>query len=77
MPHPAYIPDFAPSDFFLFGYIKRQFTEYNIPDRQSLKNAITRIFDKIGQETLIAIFETWINRLKWVIEHEGEISIKK
>jgi hypothetical protein len=30
------------------------------------------IFDDIGQEILIAIFETWINRLEWVIENAGE-----
>jgi hypothetical protein len=58
IPHPASGPDFAPSDSFLFGYIKRKLTEYDIPDRQSLKSAITHIFDEIGQETLILVFET-------------------
>jgi hypothetical protein len=38
--------------------MKRKLTEYDIPDRQSLKSAITHIFDAIGQETLIAVFET-------------------
>jgi hypothetical protein len=33
----AYGPDFAPRNFFLFGYIERKCTEYDIPDRQSLK----------------------------------------
>jgi hypothetical protein len=50
----------------------RKLTEYDITDRQSLKSAIAHIFDEIGQETLIAVLETWINRLEWVIEHEGE-----
>jgi hypothetical protein len=30
------------------------------------------IFDEIGHGTLIAVFETRVNRLKWVIEREGE-----
>jgi hypothetical protein len=47
MPHPAYRPDLALRDFFLFGYIKQKLTEYNIPDRQNLKNAIIDIFDEI------------------------------
>jgi hypothetical protein len=64
IPHPACSPDFAPSDFFPFGYIKRRLGEYNILDRQSLKSAITHIFDEIGQETLMTVFETWINRLE-------------
>jgi hypothetical protein len=63
-PHPTYSPDLAPSDFFLFGYIKRELTEYHIPDRESLKSAITHILDEIGQETLITVFETWISRFE-------------
>jgi hypothetical protein len=47
-------------------------TEYDIPDRQSSKSAITHIFDEIEQETLISVFETEINRLAWMIEHEGK-----
>jgi hypothetical protein len=70
--YPAYSPDLALSDFFLFGYIKRKLTKYVILDRQGLKSAITHIFDEIGQETLITLFKTWINRFEWVREHEGE-----
>jgi hypothetical protein len=58
--------------FFLFGYIKRKLTEYDIPGRESLKSSTTYIFDETEQETIIIVFETWINRLEWVIEHEGE-----
>jgi hypothetical protein len=39
---------------------------------RTLKSAITQIFDEIRQETFIAVFETPINRLEWVTEHEGE-----
>jgi hypothetical protein len=72
MAHLAHRSDDAPSDFFLFGHIKRKLTEYDIPDQQSLTNPITHIFHEIGQETFIAIFEIWINRLERVIQHEGE-----
>jgi hypothetical protein len=53
--------------FFLFEYIRRKLAEYEVPDGQSLKSAITLIFDEIEQEILIAVFEPWINRLEWVI----------
>jgi hypothetical protein len=33
IPHPAYSPDVAPYDFFLFGSIKPKLTGANIPDR--------------------------------------------
>jgi hypothetical protein len=72
IPQPSYSPDIAPSDFFLFGYLKEKLIEYDIPDQERLKLAITHIFSVIGQETLITFFGTWIERLKWVIKHEGE-----
>jgi hypothetical protein len=46
MLHPAYGPDLAPSDLFLFGCVKRKLAEYDIPDRHSLKSAITHISTK-------------------------------
>jgi hypothetical protein len=72
MPHPAYSPDIAPSDFFLFGFLKEKLPEYHIPDRESLKSTIMHIFSEMPEETLVAVFETWPKRLKWVIEHNGE-----
>jgi hypothetical protein len=46
--HLAYSLNLAPSDFFLFGYVKRKLTEYDTHDWQSLESAITHIFDEIG-----------------------------
>jgi hypothetical protein len=62
--HPADSPDLAPSDFFLFDETKRKLIEYGIPGRQSLKSAVTHIFDELGQETLITVFGTSITRLE-------------
>jgi transposase len=72
VPHPAYSPDLAPSDFFLFGFLKTKLQEYDIPDRETLKSAISDIFAEISEDTLISVFEAWIKRLKWVIAHQGE-----
>jgi transposase len=69
---PSHSPDIAPSDFSLFGYLKEKLTEYDIPDRERRKLAITHIFSETGQETLITNFEPWIKRRKWVTKHEGE-----
>jgi hypothetical protein len=38
----AYSPHLASCNFFLFAHIKRKLTEYDIPDRQNLKSAITQ-----------------------------------
>jgi hypothetical protein len=66
-----YSPDLAPSDFFLFGFMKTRLSEYDIPDRKDLKSAISQIFAEISQDMLISVFEAWIKRLKWVIMHRG------
>jgi hypothetical protein len=61
IPKPSYSPNIAPSDFVLFGYLKKKLTEYDIPDRVRLKLAITHIFSEIGQETLIPVLELGSN----------------
>jgi hypothetical protein len=40
IPYLTSIPDLVPSDFFLFGDIERKFTEYDIHDRQNVKNLV-------------------------------------
>jgi transposase len=72
MPHPAYSPDLAPSDFFLFGYVKGKLTDYQCETRDELKAAISEIFGGIGKETLHRVFLEWMKRLKWVTKHKGE-----
>jgi hypothetical protein len=53
-------------------YIKQELTEHGIPDWQSLKSTLTHVFGEIVQETLMTIFETWINRFEWVMKREKE-----
>jgi hypothetical protein len=72
MPHPAYRPDLAPSDFFLFGFVTTRLPEYDIPDREGLKSAISQIFTEISKNMLMSVFEAWIKRLRWVNAHQGE-----
>jgi histone-lysine N-methyltransferase SETMAR len=72
LPHPAYSPDLAPSDFFAFGYLKEKLMEFDCVSRDALKDAITQIFDAIDKEVPLSMFTSWIKRLKWVIQHQGE-----
>jgi hypothetical protein len=69
--HPADSPDRAPSDFFLFGYLKEKLIDFDCRSQEDLKSAITSIFTEIDKETLVAVFLSWIERLKWVIRKEG------
>jgi hypothetical protein len=71
LPHPPYSPDLAPSDFFLFGYIKEKLTDYDYRTREELKSAIIEICNEISDDVLINVFHSWLKRVKWVIRHAG------
>jgi hypothetical protein len=58
VPHPAYSPDLAPSDFFLFGYLKSKLQGIVVRSRPEFFSAIGEIFDEILKETLLAAWES-------------------
>jgi hypothetical protein len=54
---PAYSSDLAPSDFFLFEYIKGKPSDYNCQSREDHLNAITEFITGVDQEALLSVFE--------------------
>jgi hypothetical protein len=72
MPQPAYSPDMAPSDFFLFGYLKAKLQGRQLQGRHGLIFAIREIMAEASRDTLISICAIWQDRLRWVIENGGE-----
>ena len=70
-PHPAYSPDIAPSDFFLFGYVKGKLTGRTFKKRSELYGAIFSIIQNIPIEMKKAVFDQWAQRCEWVSCHEG------
>jgi hypothetical protein len=77
LPHPTYSPDLTPIDFFLFKHIKRKPSDYSCENQEALLNAIAEIFTGVDQEVLLCVCESWVNRLKWVIKHEGKYHKKQ
>jgi hypothetical protein len=71
-PYPPSSPDLAPSDFFLFGYVKRKLMEYHAESPSELLIRIRVIFSEIPRETLNAVFLDWIERLRRCIDNNGE-----
>lgn len=71
-PHPVYSPDLAGSDFFLFGALKgnNQNLEFTSPDE--ILSYINEKFSTFSEETLNNVFLEWENRLRWVIDHNGD-----
>ena len=71
-PHPPYSPDIAPSDFFLFGYVKGKMEGCHFESRDEVIEKVTSILLNIPHETLQCVFEEWEARLKKDIKINGE-----
>lgn len=70
-PHPPFSPDLAPSDFFLFGYLKNKLENEYMDDIDTLLNQVSKILYDIPIEMLKAVYESWMKRCEWVINHDG------
>jgi histone-lysine N-methyltransferase SETMAR len=70
-PHPPYSPDLAPSDFYLFGYVKGQLNGCSFTSGDELLSAIESFFDQIEKSILIAVFREWKRRLRLCIQIKG------
>jgi hypothetical protein len=55
-PHLSYSPDLAPSDVFLFGYVKGKMMGYRPETPSELLVRIRDILAEIPRETLNAVF---------------------
>jgi len=69
--HPPHSPDLAPSDFFVFGYLKNGLVGKKIIDVEDLKNEITISFRGILRQTKMNVFIEWKERLKRVVSNNG------
>jgi histone-lysine N-methyltransferase SETMAR len=74
--HPPYSPDLSPCDFWSFGQAKIALRDQNFADADSVFSILTDLFDWVIFEELGSVFQSWIEKLKWVIWHNGEYFIK-
>lgn len=70
-PQPAFSPDIAPTDFFLWGDIKEKLKGSKFDDKDQLFEAITEISNKISREIKLNVFQHWIKRCEYVIKNKG------
>jgi hypothetical protein len=54
-----------------FGYLKEKLTAFLCTNRDELKSAIITFFNEIARQTLLAVFNSWLERPKWGIKHDG------
>jgi histone-lysine N-methyltransferase SETMAR len=70
--HPPYSLELAPSDFYLFGYVKKCLTGLSFQDTDQLLAAIEGVLEGIEKVTLQAVFLEWIERSGKCIATNGE-----
>jgi transposase len=72
LPHPPYSPDLAPSGLWLFGCIKTGLAGRCFADPEELVEGVGEFLEGISASELTAVFEGWIDRLRWLIAHNGQ-----
>ena len=64
VPHPPYIPDLAPCDFWLFPKLRGCRRYETI---EEMKEAVTKVIDTLTQEDFDGAFEKLLERYnKWI-----------
>ena len=72
LPHPAYSPDLAPCDFWLFPILKERLAGRKFTRVQDLSKAVFSELRSIPKEDYCAAFEQWMRRLQTCIQKGGE-----
>jgi hypothetical protein len=70
-PHPP-SPDLAPSDFYLFGSVKRCLAGLSLEEADQLLAAVEGVLEGIEKVTLQAVFLEWMDGLRKCIATNGE-----
>jgi len=70
--HPAYSPDLAPSDFFLFLKIKETLKGRTFEDIDDIRTNTTADLKAILQNQFQNCFEGWTRRWHRCIDSQGE-----
>ena len=70
-PHPSYSPDLAPSDFYLFGKIKKQLEGLKFNSKKELFEKLIEILKKITKDERYSVFEEWKKRCDFVRKNNG------
>ena len=70
--HPAYSPDLAPSDFFLFPKIKEILKGRHFDDIDDIRNSTTAALKAIPQNHFQNCFEGWTRRWHRCLATQGE-----
>jgi histone-lysine N-methyltransferase SETMAR len=71
-PQPPFLPDLAPSDFYLFGKLKTTLMRSVFENKQGFLDGIMRVLDRIMHDEFESVFEEWVARLDVCIQRGGD-----
>jgi hypothetical protein len=66
---PPYSPDLAPSDFFLFGFLKGKLQGHTFEKAADLEREVRSILSSITKNVLRKTFDKWYERCTYVAEY--------
>ena len=72
LPHPAYSPDIAPSDYYLFAPMKSALAGRNFENAEEIQNCITNWLNTKQQAFFSKAFQELPNRWQKVIDCNGD-----
>jgi hypothetical protein len=70
-PEPPYSPDIAPSDFFIFGWLKTQLKRREYNGKDELYEVVDEILTSLSIEMIETVFIDWMNRIQRLIDGNG------
>jgi histone-lysine N-methyltransferase SETMAR len=70
--HPLYSPDLAPSDFRLFGPLKRHLSVEHFPDDEAVEREVTAWFRQQPKEFYVAGFQGLVKRWDKCFNVQGD-----
>jgi hypothetical protein len=72
LPQPPYSPDLAHSDFWVFGHVKSALHGSKFEGPDELLQGIHDFLNDVQRSELMMVFQYWIERVRWVIEQNGD-----
>jgi hypothetical protein len=69
---PPYLPDLAPSDFWIFDHVQSALNGFKFEGSDELLQGIHDFLNEVQGSELMMVFQHWIERARWIIEHDGD-----
>jgi hypothetical protein len=71
LPQPTYRPDLSPCEFWFFRFAKQNIQDEVFDNADQLIQRWHSFFDQVTFKGLQRVFLNWMERLNWVVEHDG------